>query len=261
MENHVEAAEAVDWFQKFEAEQHETLIENIDKFMNAPLIYDANPSLLADIRSKIYRREKLDDRLKRFAQARGFCASAIRKALTRDFSQSTEGKYLGETYDELEPALFRQIAYFEASFLAYLEPEGIDFLIDDSDFNKSLKLLTALGVVAASDIQGFSDEMASVALAVDLVSEYYQKMDYMLAIKFYKTHHRGEPVVRIGPFSASSGHSWFEIDRPAVVLNEDQQKDFCDQLAQSGQFSKHTLDLMFERIGSEPAAFTLYTGI
>jgi hypothetical protein len=257
---HLEASAsvAIDWIQEVKAEQHKALVKNIDMFMNAPLDNDAYPDVLANLYSRI-NEGKLEDTIKRFAQARSFCASAIKGALTQDFSKTKEGDCLGKIYAELEPVLFKQIAFFEAMSLAYWDA---GLWIDDASFNQSLKLLTALGIVIAAETKEVSNELALLTQAVNLVSDYYQKMDHLLAYHFNRSHHRKDNWVRIGPFSFSHGLSWSEVERPAIVLNEDQRIDFCNRIARSpsmsAAYAKPKLGSMIERIGTEPVAFSLY---
>lgn len=176
MSEHLEASVslAIDWMPEFEAEQHKALVKNIDRFMNAPRDDDVYPDVLPDFdklpdSNSTIKEEKLKDAIKRFAQARSLCDSAIKRALANeDFSKTKEGDYLRNRYPELEPVLFKQIAFFEAMSRAYWEA-GLP--IDHASFNKSLKLLTDLGNVIAADTKGFSSELALLTQAVNLISD------------------------------------------------------------------------------------------
>jgi hypothetical protein len=196
------AAAAIDLREQESERRNAALLNNIEKFMTAELAPDPDPSQVADSLHRI-GQGKIEKRVQCFA-------------IVRSFLSKNPPSGLDCTFEKFEKPLFEQIAYFEAVACEYHESGPLE--IDDERFNRSLEMLTAL------------NDMDISARSMSLITEYYKGMDWLLAEVFYRTHNRGNPLVRIGPFSCSTGVSHGEIERSALVLGLKEKSSFVTQV-------------------------------
>jgi hypothetical protein len=249
MDKYLEAAAAVNYRSQLKEKQHQTLVDTINDFMKAPLVFEEIPSQLIDSIYKIGRGQ-IDDRRECFAKVRGLFTSSMQSLFGEESSQGV--------FVTFEPILFEQIAYFEAAAFEYLDSGTMQ--IDDQTFNLSLKMLSALDSVTITEANNLPDKSNERASPISLITEYYKGADYLLASHFNRSHHRRDKSVRIGPFSFSTGSQWVEIERPALVLNTEQKRIFADRvwkkLSGCSYPSDPNLRSIMERIGSEPVAIT-----
>lgn len=251
MDKYLEAAAAVDYRSQLKEKQHQTLVETINDFMKAPLVFEEIPPQLIDSIYKIGQGQ-ISERRECFAKVRGLFTSSM---------QSLFGEESGQgIFATFEPILFEQIAYFEAAAFEYLDSGTMQ--IDEQTFNLSLKMLSALDsvTIAEADANNLPDKLNERASLISLTTEYYKGADYLLASYFNRSRHRRDRSIRIGPFSFSTGSQWVEIDRPALVLNSEQKRIFADRvwkkLSGCSYPGDPNLRSIMELIGSEPVAIT-----
>lgn len=249
MDKYLVAAAAVDYLKQLKEEQHQTLVGSINAFMSMAPQVDAVPSQLIDSIYKIGQGQ-IDYRLECFAKVRGLFGSSMQSPSKEESSQTI--------FADFERALFEQIAYFEAVAFEYSDSGAMQ--IDDQKFNASLKLLSALDDVTGAEANDLPDKLTAQASVISLITEYYRGMDHLLAARFNRAHNRRENLVRIGPFSFSTGSLWETLDRPAIVLNPEQKLIFDERVRQTlSRYIYHenpTLRSIIERIGSEPMSLT-----
>jgi hypothetical protein len=116
--------------------------------------------------------------------------------------------------EDLGVDILKSFAGFEASALDY--PESGDPIVKDWDFRKHLKALSQLS----------NHEPHSGLLSVSI--HYFRCMDQLLAYDFWRSNHRNNGRVRIGPFTVSDGgYGEKLIERPAVILEGDDLRRFA----------------------------------
>lgn len=255
MKKYAVGALALDPRNKIEEQLHARLQENLERFSKAPLESEPDFPQMEALPEKIeaaFRRHPLDTRS---IEERVATFSLVSSLVTADCGEaaSTSGQPLSDYLLEA-PALFEAVAleYWDSGHL----------LVNDEIFNVRLKLLIPL-------------EAAGVPRrSQTLIGQYFRGMDLLLAHDFWRTHHRHSDMVRMGPFSVSNGDRGERyIERPAVVLDEEQRNEFGFRAWRSlshsplnpgdpdfTPFLAKQVEMYVSKVGSEPRAAVFFEG-
>lgn len=243
---------AVDHLAKLREGQKQTFLANIKKLL------DAKPLLVPETHRSFFLKKSedpLDERIERFSRVRRSFALALTSALAQLPESSKENQLYQQINKHHEPAMFEDIASFQAATVLYKESGTL--LVDDNYYNESLKHLTLLGQITDAGKRS----PAELISAIGLITAYYKEMDHTLAEKFYRSHHRSSPMGRVGPFSFSTGGQWEEVERQSIILSPHQVADLRMEIEahfELNRCQRTNYIWLTTKVSDKPVAFSFH---